>query len=271
MNDGRETVLVTGGAGYVGSHACKALAAAGYDPVVLDNLVYGHEWAVRWGPLVDGDTADVELVCDVISQFRPVAVMHFAAFAYVGESVADPLKYYGNNVCGTLGLLEAMRRCAVDRLVFSSTCATYGVPAGTSIPEDHAQHPINPYGRSKLMIEQVLKDCGHAHGLKSLSLRYFNAAGADPGGELGEAHNPETHLIPLVLDAASGRRPHITIFGTDYDTPDGTCVRDYIHVTDLADAHVRALASLDSQALPGANSNMPKPVPTSAKPMARPC
>ncbi len=241
MSERSDKVLVTGGAGYVGSHACKALAAAGFEPVVLDNLVYGHEWAVRWGPLIQADTADVERVCDVIRQYRPVAVMHFAAFAYVGESVTDPLRYYGNNVCGTLGLLEAMRRCRVDRLVFSSTCATYGVPAGKTIPEDHPQRPINPYGRSKWMIERILRDCARAYGLKSLSLRYFNAAGADPDGEIGEAHDPETHLIPLVLDAASGRRAHITINGTDYDTADGTCVRDFIHVTDLADAHVRAL------------------------------
>lgn len=247
MNKQPETVLVTGGAGYVGSHACKALAAAGLTPVVLDNLVYGHARAVQWGPLIEGDIADVDLVCNVIRQYRPVAVMHFAAFAYVGESVTEPLRYYGNNLCGTLCLLEAMRRCDVRKIIFSSSCATYGVPDGQAIPEDHEQQPINPYGRSKLMVEQVLRDCDPAYGLKSLSLRYFNAAGADADGDLGEAHEPETHLIPLVLDAASGRRPHITIYGTDYDTPDGTCVRDYIHVSDLADAHVRALGWLDNE------------------------
>ena len=239
-----ETVLVTGGAGYVGSHACKALAAAGYRPVVLDNMIYGHEWAVQWGPLEIGDTADLPFVLNVIEKHQPIAVIHFAAFAYVGESVTDPQKYYRNNLSGTLGLLEAMIKTRVSQLIFSSTCATYGVPAGKTIPEDAPQWPINPYGRSKLMVEQILRDYDHAYGLKSISLRYFNAAGADPDGDIGEDHDPETHLIPLVLDAAIGRRPHITIFGTDYDTPDGTCVRDYIHVTDLADAHVRALRSL---------------------------
>ena len=238
------TVLVTGGAGYIGSHACKALAAAGYEPVVYDNLVYGHREAVRWGPLEQGDTADEARLIEVIERYRPVAAMHFAAYAYVGESVTDPGKYYRNNVGGTVGLLEALRRCQVEHLVFSSTCATYGMPVTERIAEDHPQNPINPYGRSKMMVESVLRDYDTAFGLRSLSLRYFNAAGADPAGEIGENHDPETHLIPLILDAALGRRPNITVFGSDYDTPDGTCIRDYIHVTDLADAHVRALRVL---------------------------
>ncbi len=241
-----DTVLVTGGAGYIGSHACKALAAAGMQPVVYDNLVYGHDWAVKWGPLEKGDTGDVERVRQVIEAYKPAAVIHFAAYAYVGESVENPGKYYRNNVMGTLGLIEAMRDCGLDKLVFSSTCATYGVPETPLIAEDHPQRPINPYGHSKLMVEQILRDFETAHGLRSISLRYFNAAGADPDTEIGEDHDPETHLIPLVLDAAGGQRPDITVFGNDYDTPDGTCIRDYIHVTDLADAHVRALAVLDA-------------------------
>jgi UDP-glucose-4-epimerase GalE len=236
-----KTVLVTGGAGYIGSHACKALAQAGFRPVVLDNLVYGHRRAVQWGPLVEGDTSDKPLIRSVLTDHRPVAVMHFAAYAYVGESVEDPGKYYRNNVAGTLGLLECMVEAGIDEFIFSSTCATYGVPEGDSIPEDHPQSPINPYGSSKLMVERILRDFDVAHGLKSVALRYFNAAGADPEGEIGEDHDPETHLIPLVLDAALGRRENITVFGTDYPTPDGSCVRDYIHVSDLADAHVQAL------------------------------
>ena len=238
-------ILVTGGAGYIGSHACKALSQAEYEPIVYDNLVYGHEWAVRWGPLEQGDIADRIRLDEVLQRYQPAAVMHFAAYAYVGESVQDPGKYYRNNVAGTLTLLEAMRDYSIDKLVFSSTCATYGEPSQIPIPEDHLQQPINPYGRSKLMIEQILRDFDIAYELRSISLRYFNAAGADPEHEIGEAHDPETHLIPLVLDAASGRRPAITVFGEDYDTPDGTCIRDYIHVTDLADAHVLALQALE--------------------------
>ena len=238
---GGGTVLVTGGAGYIGAHACKALAKAGYLPVAYDNLVYGHEQAVQWGPLERGDLADVARLEAVLSQHRPIAVMHFAAFAYVGESVSDPGKYYRNNVCGTLSLLEAMVAHRINKLVFSSTCATYGEPATVPITEDEPQRPINPYGRSKLMVEQILADFARAHELKSTMLRYFNAAGASSDGEIGECHDPETHLIPLALDAASGRGPALTVFGNDYPTPDGTCVRDYIHVEDLADAHVRAL------------------------------
>jgi UDP-arabinose 4-epimerase len=240
------TVLVTGGAGYIGAHACKALAGAGYLPVTYDNLVYGHERAVRWGPLERGDILDRARLDEVIGRYRPTAIMHFAAFAYVGESVTDPGKYYRNNVMGSLTLLEAARDHGIGRFVFSSTCATYGMPDRLPIAEDTPQHPINPYGASKLMVERMLADFGAAHGLRSIALRYFNAAGADPDGEIGESHDPETHLVPLVLDAASGRRPHITIFGTDYDTPDGTCIRDYIHVTDLADAHVKALQALEA-------------------------
>jgi len=238
------TILVTGGAGYVGAHACKALAAEGFRPVVLDNLVYGHEAAVRWGPFERGDTADRQRLDDVFARHRPVAVMHFAAFAYVGESVADPGKYYRNNVAGTLTLLEAMRDHGVRAFVFSSTCATYGVPGRVPIVETDPQAPINPYGMSKLMVEAMLRDFDHAHGLKSAALRYFNAAGADPDGEIGEAHDPETHLIPLALDAVAGIGPPLTVFGEDYATADGTCVRDYIHVADLADAHVAALRAL---------------------------
>lgn len=239
-------VLVTGGAGYIGSHTCKALAAAGYVPVSFDNLVYGHEWAVRWGPFVQGDILDRAQLDAAIEAWQPVAVMHFAAFAYVGESVENPGKYYRNNVVGSLNLLEAMRDHGIDKFIFSSTCATYGVPDVVPIPETLPQRPINPYGASKLMIEQMLRDFDVAHGLRSISLRYFNAAGADHAGETGESHDPETHLIPLVLDAAAGTRPEIVVYGDDYDTPDGTCIRDYIHVTDLADAHVLALGALET-------------------------
>lgn len=241
-------IIVTGGAGYIGSHACKTLARAGYTPVSFDNLVNGHPWAVRWGPLETGDIADRARLDEVIEKYQPAAVMHFAAYAYVGESVQDPGKYYRNNVAGTLTLLEAMRDHGIDKMIFSSTCATYGIPNRVPIPEGHPQHPINPYGASKLMIERMLQDFEVAHGLRSISLRYFNAAGADPEGEIGEAHDPETHLIPLVLDAAAGKRPAITVFGGDYDTPDGTCIRDYIHVSDLADAHVLALKALEAGA-----------------------
>lgn len=239
-----EAVMVTGGAGYIGSHACKALARAGYRPVAFDNLVYGHREAVKWGPLVHGDILDRERVEWTMREHGIRAVMHFAAFAYVGELVSDPAKYYRNNVAGALTLLDAMRASGIRKFVFSSSCATYGVPGVPLIREDLPQAPVNPYGRSKLMIEQVLSDYGPAYGLSSIALRYFNAAGADPDGETGENHEPETHLIPLVLQTAAGIRPQVTVFGDDYDTPDGTCIRDYIHVTDLADAHVRALTLL---------------------------
>jgi UDP-arabinose 4-epimerase len=240
----KRTILVTGGAGYIGSHTCKALARAGYVPVVFDNLRYGHEWAVKWGPLERGDILDRGRLDEVFARHQPDAMMHFAAFAYVGESVIDPGKYYRNNVVGSLTLLEAMRDHGINNIVFSSTCATYGVPDALPVREETRQRPINPYGASKQMIERVLADFGAAHALKSIALRYFNAAGADPGNEIGEDHDPETHLIPLVLDAASGRRENVTVFGADYPTHDGTCVRDYVHVTDLADAHVKALQAL---------------------------
>ena len=239
------SVLVTGGAGYVGSHTAKALAGAGYTPVVFDNFVYGHRDAVRWGPLVEGDLGDGALLSETIRRFDIAAVMHFAAFAYVGESMAKPEIYFGNNVVNSLVLLEAMRATGVKRLVFSSSCATYGIPDRVPINEDMPQRPVNPYGETKLMMERMLHWEGVAHGLAHVALRYFNAAGADPEGEIGEHHDPETHLIPLILDAALGRRPQIDIFGTDYPTPDGSAVRDYIHVTDLAAAHVLALRYLE--------------------------
>jgi UDP-arabinose 4-epimerase len=239
-------ILVTGGAGYIGSHTCKALAKAGFTPVTYDNLSSGHEWAVRWGPLAKGDILDRRRLEEVFKQYKPSAVMHFAAYADVGESVAEPLKYYRNNVAGTLNLLEVLRDQDVDQMVFSSTCATYGMPEMIPIPEEHPQNPINPYGYSKLICEQMLRDLSVSHGFRSISLRYFNAAGADPDGEIGEERNSEGHLIPLVLQTAMGNRPQITIFGTDYDTPDGTCIRDYVHVTDLAEAHVLALKALQS-------------------------
>jgi UDP-arabinose 4-epimerase len=246
-----ETVLVTGGAGYIGAHACKALARAGHLPVVFDNVSRGHRAAVRWGPLVEGDLADLERLRAAIEQYRVSAVMHFAAFAYVGESVADPALYYRNNLGGSLSLLEAMRAEGIGRIVFSSTCATYGVPANVPISETAPQLPVNPYGETKLAIERALHWYGEAYGIRSVSLRYFNAAGADPDGEIGECHEPETHLLPLVLLAALGKRPPIEIYGTDYATPDGTAIRDYIHVSDLVAAHLRALEYL----LEGHDSN----------------
>ena len=233
-------VLVTGGAGYVGSHAAKALASAGYLPVTVDNLVHGHRRAVRWGPIETGDLLDPIFLESVFRKWQPEAVMHFAGLIAVGESVAEPGRYYRNNVGGSLNLLEAMRAAAVDRIVFSSTAAVYGTPEAVPIPEIAPRRPVNPYGTSKALVEAMLADYGAAHGLRSVALRYFNAAGADPGGELGEDHEPETHLIPLALAAAAGGGA-LTIYGNDYPTPDGTCIRDYIHVTDLAAAHVRAL------------------------------
>jgi UDP-arabinose 4-epimerase len=241
----RPVVLVTGGAGYIGSHACKALSRAGYLPVTYDSLVYGHDWAVKWGPLERGDILDRARLDEVIEAYKPKAIMHFAAFAYVGESVSDPGKYYKNNVVGSLNLLEAARDFGIEQFVFSSTCATYGVPEALPITEDTPQRPINPYGASKLMVERMIADFGAAHRLRSISLRYFNAAGADPDGDIGEDHDPETHLIPLVLDAAAGASANVSVFGADYETRDGTCVRDYVHVWDLAEAHVLALRSLE--------------------------
>jgi UDP-arabinose 4-epimerase len=240
------TVIVTGGAGYVGSHTAKALTQAGYTPVTVDNLGRGFAHAVKWGPLEQGDILDRAFLDAVIARHKPEAVLHFAAFAYVGESVTDPGLYYRNNVVGSLTLLEAMRDAGIPRIVFSSTCATYGTPVRLPLVEDHPQAPINPYGTSKLMVERLLDDFGAAHGIRAAALRYFNACGADPEGELGENHDPETHLIPLAIDAALGRGPKLKIFGTDYATPDGTCIRDYIHVTDLAAAHVAALRYLEA-------------------------
>lgn len=247
MSPGKLTILVTGGAGYIGSHTVLALKRAGYEVVILDNLVYGHRDLVEKVldvELIVGDTGDRPLLDKLFQSHEIAAVMHFSAYAYVGESVVDPAKYYRNNVVGTLTLLEAMLAASVKKFVFSSTCATYGVPNVVPIPEDHPQNPINPYGASKLMVEQILSDFDVAYDFKSVRFRYFNAAGADPDGLLGEDHNPETHLIPLVLLAALGKRESISVFGTDYPTEDGTCIRDYIHVSDLADAHVLGLEYL---------------------------
>jgi len=244
-NKNTPCVLVTGGAGYIGAHACKALSQAGYLPITYDNLVYGHPEAVQWGPLVKGDINDRKQLEMAMRRYKPSAVMHFAAYAYVGESVKHPAKYYRNNVTGTLSLLESMRNCNIDKIIFSSTCATYGLPEQIPIPESHPQNPISPYGRSKFMIEWILQDFAAAYDLKFVSLRYFNAAGADPDGEIGEDHTPETHLIPIVLEVALGKINQLEIFGTDYDTHDGTCIRDYIHVSDLADAHLLALEYLN--------------------------
>jgi UDP-glucose-4-epimerase GalE len=239
-------VLVTGGAGFIGSHACKALAKTGLVPVAYDNLSNGHEWAVKWGPLERGDVLDRSRLRAVLDKYRPRGVIHFAAYAYVGESVVDPEKYYINNVQGTLSLLSAMRERGLRRIVFSSTCAVYGDATTRRIGEDHELKPINPYGATKLTVERMLRDFDRAYGIKSVSLRYFNAAGADPDGEIGEHHEPEPHLIPRILDVALGRSPHVEVYGTDYETSDGTCVRDFIHVADLADAHVLAARRLDA-------------------------
>ena len=237
-------VLVTGGAGYIGSHCCQALARAGFQPLVFDNLNTGHESFVRWGPFIHGDMRDPAALQAAMRQADPVAVIHFAALSLVGESTAQPARYWENNVGGTLNLLNAMREAAVPNLVFSSTCAVYGEPSKVPLDETLPRQPINPYGATKHACERMMEDFDAAHGLRSVRLRYFNAAGADPGGEIGEWHEPETHLLPLVLDAAAGIRPEIQVFGTDYPTPDGTAVRDYIHVADLASAHVAALKHL---------------------------
>lgn len=237
-------ILVTGGAGYIGSHTCKALAQAGFTPVTYDSLEHGHEWAVKWGPLLRGDIRDAQRLDAAFAQYQPAAVIHFAAYAYVGESMQQPARYYDNNVGGSLSLVQAMLRHGCNQLVFSSTCATYGHPDIVPMAETTPQHPINPYGMTKLAVEQMLASFAMAKQLKATALRYFNAAGADPEGEIGEAHDPEPHLIPRILDVAAGRAPAMTIFGTDYDTPDGTCIRDYIHVCDLADAHVKSLQAL---------------------------
>jgi UDP-glucose-4-epimerase GalE len=234
---------VTGGAGYIGSHAAKALAAAGYDVVVFDNLIAGHREAVRYGELVEGDIGDVAAVRRALHHYDVSAVMHFAAFLDVGASVRDPVGYYRNNVVGALGVLEAMAAESVQRFVFSSTCATYGEPIETPIAESHPQHPINSYGETKLAVERALPHFERAYGIHAVALRYFNAAGADPDGEIGEDHSPEIHLIPRAIEAVTGGQG-LQVFGDDYPTPDGTCLRDYIHVSDLADAHVKALEAL---------------------------
>lgn len=236
----KKKILIVGGAGYIGSHVNKLLTRSGYDTIVFDNLSTGHKRLVKWGELIIGDIGDSKQLDLVFENYDIDCVMHFAAFAYVGESVADPQKYYGNNVIATVNLLDAMLRHKVNNFIFSSSCATFGEPEKMPITEDTLQNPINPYGRSKLMVEQILDDYSRAYGLKYSALRYFNAAGCDRDGDTGEDHNPETHIIPLVLDAALGKRESITIFGTDYPTRDGTCVRDYIHVEDLAQAHKSA-------------------------------
>jgi UDP-glucose 4-epimerase len=237
-------ILVVGGAGYIGSHMVAVLNESGYRPIILDNLYSGHRDAVIAGDFIEGDLQDRELLDRVLDAYKVVGVMHFAAHIEVGESVCNPSKYYRNNVANTQNLLDAMVRFGVNAFIFSSTAAIFGEPQYVPIDEKHPRAPVNPYGRSKWMVEQLLEDYDRAYGLKACALRYFNAAGADPQGRLGERHNPESHLIPLVLQTASGRREAITVFGTDYNTPDGTCIRDYIHVADLCNAHLLALQRL---------------------------
>ncbi len=239
-------ILICGGAGYIGSHVNKLFAQNGYATVVYDNLSRGNREAVKWGSFIKADLADTDTLDKVFEETNIEAVVHLAAYAYVGESVTEPAKYYINNISNTLNLLEAMRRHNCDKIIFSSTCATYGIPEILPITEDMPQNPINPYGASKLMVERIFKDYARAYGLKYVVFRYFNAAGTDPDSEIGENHDPETHLIPLILEAASGKRPDIKVFGTDYPTPDGSCIRDYIHVTDIAKAHMLALKYLNS-------------------------
>ncbi|MBN8952699.1 MULTISPECIES: UDP-glucose 4-epimerase GalE [unclassified Rhizobium] len=239
-----ETVLVVGGAGYIGSHTCLDLANKGFQPVVYDNFSNGHREFVKWGPAEEGDIRDRARLDEVLAKHKPAAILHFAALIEVGESVKDPVSFYENNVIGTLTLLSAAQAAGVKAFVFSSTCATYGLPQSVPLDESHQQVPINPYGRTKYIVEQALADYDQYKGLRSVVLRYFNAAGADFEGRIGEWHTPETHAIPLAIDAALGRRQGFKVFGSDYDTRDGTCVRDYIHVLDLADAHVRAVEYL---------------------------
>ncbi len=240
----KQNILVVGGAGYIGAHMCNGLHAAGYTPIVLDNLARGHRQAVQWGPLVEGHMDDRVLLRDLFSQYAIEAVMHFAAFAYVGESVTDPGNYYRNNVAAPIVLLQQMVESGIQKFIFSSTCAIYGEPVKIPMTETHPKAPINPYGRGKLMVEQILDDFNAAHGIQSVCLRYFNAAGADPEGRIGEDHSPETHLIPLALEVALGKRDGLTIYGEDYPTSDGTCIRDYIHIEDLAQAHLLALEQM---------------------------
>ncbi len=240
-------ILVTGGAGYIGSHTCKVLAHQGHTVIVYDNLSTGHRELVRWGDFVHGDILDTQRLRSCIRQHKIEGIIHFAASAYVGESVVDPGKYFRNNVCGTLSILDAMRDEGAPHIVVSGTCAVYGSPEKMPITEDTPTNPINPYGASKLFMERMLADYEKAHGIKWMSLRYFNAAGCDPEGETGEWHEPETHLIPRALMAAMGQIPALEIFGDDYPTPDGTCIRDYVHVTDLADAHAKAIRYIEQQ------------------------
>jgi UDP-glucose 4-epimerase len=241
------TILVTGGAGYIGSHACKALAAAGYTPVTYDNLSTGWQDAVKFGPFEQGDLLDRARLDEVFAKHRPAAVMHFAALSQVGESMTDPGKYWRNNVSGSLTLIEAATDAGCLDFVFSSTCATYGDQDNVVLDENSPQYPVNSYGASKRAIEDILANFESSHGLNSVIFRYFNVAGADSDAEVGEFHQPETHLVPLMLDAIDGKRPALTIFGTDYETPDGTCIRDYVHVCDLVDAHVLGLKWLEQQ------------------------
>jgi UDP-glucose 4-epimerase len=237
-------ILVTGGAGYIGSHACKALARAGFTPVTYDNLSTGWAGAVKYGPLEQGDLLDRTRLAEVFARWRPAAVMHFAAKSLVGEAMADPLPYWRNNVCGSLNLIEAAVAAGCDAFVFSSTCAVYGDQDGVTLDETSPQRPVNAYGASKRAVEEALRDAGAAHGLRSVIFRYFNVAGADPEAEIGEDHRPETHLIPALLQAIDGQRPALTVHGADYATPDGTCIRDYVHVCDLVDAHLAGLDRL---------------------------
>lgn len=237
-------MIVTGGAGYIGSHTCKALAQAGFEPVCVDNLSRGHRWAVKWGPFEQANICDGDRIRKIIDHYEPCGVIHFAAFAYVGESVKDPLLYYQNNVGGSVTLLAALQYSGNLPVVFSSSCAVYGVPSKVPIDESASRDPVSPYGQTKLVVEQILENCETAFGHRSVALRYFNAAGADAAAEIGEAHDPEPHLIPLALAAAAGHAPPLSIFGRDYPTADGTAVRDYIHVSDLARAHIAALRYL---------------------------
>ncbi len=243
MSDNK-VILVTGGAGYIGSHTAKALYNSGYTPVVVDNLSAGHRDVVKWGPFEEGDISDIEFMRGVLNKYKPAAVINFAAFIEVGESTINPAKYHVNNVAGTLTLLIAMKDCGVNKFVFSSTCAIYGEPEKVPIAEDAKKGALNPYGKTKHMVEMILEDFAKAYGLNYVALRYFNACGADPSGEIGERHHPETHLIPRALMAAAGRDSGLSLFGQDYPTPDGTCLRDYIHVNDLARAHVKAFEYL---------------------------
>jgi UDP-glucose 4-epimerase len=239
-----ENILVAGGAGYIGSHTCLDLYSKGFTPIVYDNLSNGHAEFVKWGPLEIGDIRDRTRLDDVLKRYKPQAIVHFAAAIEVGASVRDPCAYYDNNVAGTITLLSAAQAAGIDKFVFSSTCATYGVPSSVPMNEAHAQMPINPYGHSKLIVEQILQQLDRYQGFRSCILRYFNAAGADPEGRIGEWHLPETHAIPIAMDVALGRRPYFQVMGTDYDTRDGSCVRDFVHVLDLADAHTRAIEHL---------------------------